>query len=331
MRITRGHPGPRLTLEDQFGQIVHPLRIKNAVQVIAFMLHNAGVEATRHALQPLALGRPATIAQRRIAWHGASQAGHGKTPLPPLLDIGRQYLDFRIDEDGQRCRVVKGLLFAGPFRRPGVRRLKDDDPPGLIDLWCCETGAIGIDHGLDHVAHKRRHLRRGGVWDGLCHPAENRVAHAGNLAYGHKGNMRRRAGYGNRAVGGNRQGAGGQKAVSGRIPGLFGASQWTSPQSFARQAPRSRGPEPVSATNILKLKQEYLVQVLVRDNNVDQAMKALKKKLQREGVFREMKLRNFYEKPSEKRAREKAEAIRRARKLARKRAQREAGIVTAKK
>ena len=68
------------------------------------------------------------------------------------------------------------------------------------------------------------------------------------------------------------------------------------------------------------------MQVLVRDNNVDQAMKALKKKLQREGVFREMKLRNFYEKPSEKRAREKAEAIRRARKMARKRAQREAGV-----
>jgi len=65
------------------------------------------------------------------------------------------------------------------------------------------------------------------------------------------------------------------------------------------------------------------VQVLVRDNNVDQALKALKKKMQREGIFREMKLRGHYEKPSEKKAREKAEAIRRARKLARKRAQRE--------
>ena len=63
--------------------------------------------------------------------------------------------------------------------------------------------------------------------------------------------------------------------------------------------------------------------VLVRDNNVDQALKALKKKMQREGIFREMKLRGHYEKPSEKKAREKAEAIRRARKLARKRAQRE--------
>ena len=66
-----------------------------------------------------------------------------------------------------------------------------------------------------------------------------------------------------------------------------------------------------------------MVQVSVRDNNVDQALRALKKKLQREGVFREMKLRKHYEKPSERRAREKAEAVRRARKLARKRAQRE--------
>jgi small subunit ribosomal protein S21 len=65
------------------------------------------------------------------------------------------------------------------------------------------------------------------------------------------------------------------------------------------------------------------VQVLVRDNNVDQALRALKKKMQREGVFREMKLRQHYEKPSVKRAREKEEAVRRARKLARKKAQRE--------
>ena len=65
------------------------------------------------------------------------------------------------------------------------------------------------------------------------------------------------------------------------------------------------------------------MQVLVRDNNVDQALKALKKKMQREGIFREMKPRGHYEKPSEKKARERAEAIRRARKLARKRAQRE--------
>ncbi len=65
------------------------------------------------------------------------------------------------------------------------------------------------------------------------------------------------------------------------------------------------------------------MQVSVRDNNVDQALRALKKKMQREGVFREMKLRQHFEKPSERRARERAEAIRRARKIARKKAQRE--------
>ncbi len=66
-----------------------------------------------------------------------------------------------------------------------------------------------------------------------------------------------------------------------------------------------------------------LVQVVVRDNNVDQALKALKKKMQREGLFREMKLRKSYEKPSERKAREKAEAVRRARKMERKRLERE--------
>lgn len=65
------------------------------------------------------------------------------------------------------------------------------------------------------------------------------------------------------------------------------------------------------------------MQVIVRDNNVDQALRVLKKKMQREGVFREMKLRRHYEKPSEKRVREEAEAVRRARKLARKRLDRD--------
>ncbi len=71
------------------------------------------------------------------------------------------------------------------------------------------------------------------------------------------------------------------------------------------------------------------MQVLVRDNNVDQALRALKKKMQREGIFREMKLRGHYEKPSEKKARERAEAVRRARKLIRKRMQRE-GLLPSK-
>ena len=65
------------------------------------------------------------------------------------------------------------------------------------------------------------------------------------------------------------------------------------------------------------------MEVSVRDNNVEQAIRVLKKKMQREGVFREMKLRRSYEKPSERKAREKAEAVRRHRKLVRKRLERE--------
>ena len=73
-------------------------------------------------------------------------------------------------------------------------------------------------------------------------------------------------------------------------------------------------------------RKELTLKVFVRDNNVEQALRILKKKLQREGLFREIKRRRAYEKPSERRAREKGEAIRRGRKAARKLAQRE-GLV----
>jgi small subunit ribosomal protein S21 len=62
-----------------------------------------------------------------------------------------------------------------------------------------------------------------------------------------------------------------------------------------------------------------MVEVAVRDNDIDQALRVLKKKMQREGIFREMKLRKYYEKPSEQRVRKQAEAKQRLRKLMRKR------------
>ena len=65
------------------------------------------------------------------------------------------------------------------------------------------------------------------------------------------------------------------------------------------------------------------MQVFVRDNDVNSALRVLKKKMQREGTFRDMKRRRSYEKPSERRARERAEAVRRHRKMLRKRLERE--------
>jgi small subunit ribosomal protein S21 len=64
------------------------------------------------------------------------------------------------------------------------------------------------------------------------------------------------------------------------------------------------------------------MQVFVKDNNMDGALRVLKKKMQREGVFKEMKRRRAYEKPSERRVREKLDAVRRYRKAMRKRMER---------
>lgn len=66
-----------------------------------------------------------------------------------------------------------------------------------------------------------------------------------------------------------------------------------------------------------------MVGVTVRDNNVEKALRILKKKMQREGTFREMKERRHFEKPSERKAREKSESIRRSRKMDRKRNERD--------
>src|SRR6185295_19394642 len=99
--------------------------------------------------------------------------------------------------------------------------------------------------------------------------------------------------------------------------------EWTLYPFSARAAPTQRPRFSGFALTRRTNNEGASVQVLVRDNNVDQALKALKKKMQREGIFREMKLRGHYEKPSEKKAREKAEAIRRARKRARNSMQRE--------
>ncbi len=61
-----------------------------------------------------------------------------------------------------------------------------------------------------------------------------------------------------------------------------------------------------------------MVSVNVRENNIEQALRVLKKKMQREGIFREMKQRKNFEKPTEKRKRQKAEAVRRWHKVQRK-------------
>ena len=63
--------------------------------------------------------------------------------------------------------------------------------------------------------------------------------------------------------------------------------------------------------------QEVVIKIDVKDNNVDQALKILKRKLQREGFFRILKIKSNYEKPSERKKRERQENIKRAKKIKR--------------
>lgn len=111
----------------------------------------------------------------------------------------------------------------------------------------------------------------------------------------------------------------GESQIGMLYAALLGGLAW----GAQRHAPDAVAAKPKISSRHPRPGDDGPVQVLVRDNNVDQALKALKKKMQREGVFREMKLRRHYEKPSERKAREAAEAVRRARKMERKRIERE--------
>ena len=65
-----------------------------------------------------------------------------------------------------------------------------------------------------------------------------------------------------------------------------------------------------------------MVTVTVKNGNVDRAMRTLKKKLQKEGLLKELKQRQFFEKPSAKRKRKKAEGIKRYQRNLRKKMER---------
>ncbi len=65
-----------------------------------------------------------------------------------------------------------------------------------------------------------------------------------------------------------------------------------------------------------------MVTVTVKNGNVDRAMRTLKKKLQKEGLLKELKQRQNFEKPSAKKARKKAEGIKRYQRNLRKKMER---------
>jgi len=261
--------------------------------MVAFVLHDPGMKALGDALDGSPVQTQTAISDVRRAFDPAPQAWDRQAALPPALDRSLRDLDDGIDEDGQRRRVIESLGLAEPRIRARGGGLKDDDAQAFVHLRRRETRAVGVDHGFDHVFDQAPDLgvARIGNFDRAL--GKHRMTHARNFSNSHGVSYATVPGHGQGWTG---RGPSGITRALGR-PGEA-ASGW-----------------------IVFL--EVCLQIIVRDNNVDQALKALKKKMQREGLFREMKLRNHYEKPSERRAREKAEAIRRARKLQRKKMQRE--------
>ena len=60
------------------------------------------------------------------------------------------------------------------------------------------------------------------------------------------------------------------------------------------------------------------IEIEVRKGNLEQAMRVLKRKTQKEGIVKELKMRQYYEKPSEKKRRKKKENIANVKKLQKK-------------
>ena len=260
--------------------------------MVAFMLDDTRVEACSATIDSGPVGRDAAIANAGKARHSALKSGYRQTALPAHLLRIPIRLDHGVDERRQTYgKIVRSAC--GPL----LRDLENDHPERHMDLRGRQTGPANIGQGFSHIGQKLADCRRGRIRDRIGLAAQYWVPHAGDLQNGHGLNMRE-----------------GQEAVKRRT--------LQNPDDMLCNRPHGL-PFAARFAVTLDARSWLLVQVLVRDNNVDQALRALKKKMQREGLFREMKLRRNYEKPSERRAREKAEAVRRYRKLLRKRMERE--------
>ena len=287
----------RLAFKNQFAQIGHALRIKNTIKVIAFMLDHAGMETPGDTLDYLAVESQTLIPDVGVTLDPTAKAGNGQASFPAAFPVWGQDFNLRVHQHGQGRRVVEHLGLAEAWIRTACRRLKNDEAYLLMHLWSSQSCSIGIDHGFNHVLNQAAKLGIGQVGDRFGHKTEHGMAHSRDFSDRHRADMSRAAA----------PGKGGQRRI--RLVTTRPLEGWllVEPPLYL----------------LFEFDPEVSLQIVVRDNNVDQALKALKKKMQREGLFREMKLRNHYEKPSEKRAREKAEAVRRARKLHRKKLQRE--------
>src|SRR5216683_2474649 len=175
--------------EHQQPVVGHALRIEDAVEMVAFVLHDAGMEALDLAIDCAAVERQAAIADAAGPRHGAAQAGDRQAALPTELDGPVERRDLGIDEHRKvERRIVRpaGGTLGGD--------LEDDDAASDVDLRRGKAGAADIDQRLDHVGDQRLDVRSGRIGDRRRDAAQDRVPHAGYLEDRHGLNMAARPG-----------------------------------------------------------------------------------------------------------------------------------------
>ncbi len=136
-------------------EILHPHRIQDAVQVVVFVLHHAGVEAGHLALDRPAVAIDAAIADARRARHGGAQAGDGQAALPAEHAFLGQQLDLGVDHHGVADRRV--------VRRPRWPRASEtrntNSRSGTCTCGAARPAPRGVLHGLHHVGDQAADLR----------------------------------------------------------------------------------------------------------------------------------------------------------------------------
>ena len=171
--------------EHEQPHVGHPLRIQHAVEVVAFVLHDAGMKALDRAIDFAAIGRKAAIANPRKTRHRALQARHRETPLPAQFLVGAERLDDRVDQGDQRLRLVVGTA-----AQPVLGHLENHHPERHMDLRRREAGAADIVQRFCHIGDQPVDFGRRRVGHRIGLAAQHRVPHAGDLQNGHGANMR---------------------------------------------------------------------------------------------------------------------------------------------
>jgi hypothetical protein len=199
----------KLVVEPQQPEIGHALGIEDAIEMVAFVLHHAGMETLGLTDDRLAVQSQPGIADTGKARHDTAHPRHRKAALPTERGFFRQRLDHRIEEDVERPRIIVVRLC--PVRRrvvgfPGTicvfcilrvlrirgfgRLVEDDDAQRHMNLGRGQAHPARVHHCFHHIADQGPDWRLGGVWDLLGRRAQHRITHFRNLENGHGRNMK---------------------------------------------------------------------------------------------------------------------------------------------